>query len=80
MSLPTLPPRIADALKKAGLESFTQWFQTDFQQYMNATFHTLKDATMITPGKGVVLTNTTGTVTKRVRLNSAGDGLIFEDV
>jgi len=31
-------------------------------------------------GKGVVLTNAAGTVTKRVRLNDAGDGLIFEAV
>jgi len=32
-----------------------------------------------TAGKGVVLTNAAGTVTKRVRLNDAGDGLIFEN-
>lgn len=31
-------------------------------------------------GKGVILTNAAGTVTKRVRLNDAGDGLIFENV
>jgi hypothetical protein len=30
-------------------------------------------------GKGVVLKNAAGTVTKRVRLNDAGDGLIFEN-
>jgi hypothetical protein len=29
-------------------------------------------------GKGVILTNAAGTVTKRVRLNDAGNGLIFE--
>jgi hypothetical protein len=29
-------------------------------------------------GKGIVLTNAAGDVTKRVRLNDAGDGLIFE--
>lgn len=32
-----------------------------------------------TAGKGVVMTNAAGTVTKRVRLNDAGDGLIFEN-
>lgn len=29
-------------------------------------------------GKGIILTNAAGTVTKRVRLNDAGNGLIFE--
>ena len=33
-----------------------------------------------TPGKGVVLTNGAGTITKRVRLNDTGDGLVFEAV
>jgi hypothetical protein len=37
------------------------------------------DFKAITAGKGVVLTNAAGTVTKRVRLSDAGDGLVFED-
>lgn len=32
-----------------------------------------------TAGKGLILTNAAGTVTKRVRLNDAGDGLVFEN-
>lgn len=36
------------------------------------------DFAAITAGKGIVLTNAAGTVTKRVRLNDAGNGLIFE--
>lgn len=32
------------------------------------------------PARGVILTNAAGTVTKRVRLNDAGDGLIYENV
>jgi hypothetical protein len=36
------------------------------------------DLQIITPGKGVILTNAAGTVTKRVRLNDAGNGLVFE--
>ncbi len=31
------------------------------------------------PAKGIVLTNAAGTITKRVRLNDTGTGLIFED-
>ena len=34
--------------------------------------------TLDTAGKGIVMTNAAGTVTKRVRLNDAGDGLILE--
>jgi len=37
------------------------------------------DCEISTDGKGVIMTNAAGTVTKRVRLNDAGDGLIFED-
>ena len=36
------------------------------------------DLQVVTKGKGVIMTNNAGTVTKRVRLNDAGDGLIFE--
>jgi hypothetical protein len=38
------------------------------------------DFTAGTAGKGIVLTNAAGTVTKRVRLNDAGNGLLYEDV
>ena len=37
------------------------------------------DAQILQSGKGVVMTNAAGTVTKRVRLNDAGDGLVFEN-
>jgi len=37
-----------------------------------------RDLKAYVAGKGVVLTNAAGTVTKRVRLNDAGDGLIYE--
>lgn len=37
------------------------------------------DLTISTIGKGVVMTNAAGTVTKRVRLNDSGDGLLYED-
>jgi len=36
------------------------------------------DLFAVTAGKGIILKNAAGTVTKRVRLNDAGDGLIFE--
>jgi hypothetical protein len=43
----------------------------------NATVK-LGDMVIGTAAKGVVMTNAAGTVTKRVRLNDAGNGLIFE--
>jgi hypothetical protein len=36
------------------------------------------DFIVSTAGKGIILTNAAGTVTKRVRLNDAGNGLLFE--
>lgn len=44
----------------------------------DGTFTYKSDLTVSTAGKGLVLTNAGGTVTKRVRLNDAGDGLIYE--
>lgn len=41
--------------------------------------YSLGDLTIDTDGKGVVMTNAAGTVTKRVRLNDAGNGLLYED-
>ena len=40
---------------------------------------TADDLKCTTAGKGIVLKNAAGTVTKRVRLNNAGDGLLYED-
>ncbi len=37
------------------------------------------DFFVLTAAKGIVLKNAAGTVTKRVRLNDAGDGLLYED-
>jgi hypothetical protein len=37
------------------------------------------DLKISTAGKGVIMTNAAGTVTKRVRLNDAGNGLVFEN-
>ena len=81
MSLPELPPRIQDS---KDLEEYSRvfysWFQEKFKQFMNTNLHTIQDFKIITKGKGVILTNAAGTVTKRVRLNNAGDGIIIEDV
>ena len=39
---------------------------------------TIADWKLLTAGRGIILKNAAGTVTKRVRLNNVGDGLIYE--
>jgi hypothetical protein len=74
-SFPELPPELRVELPKR----FWNWWQT-LRSYLLANFFTQNDITVLTKGKGIVLTNAAGTVTKRVRLNNAGDGLVFEDL
>jgi hypothetical protein len=61
------------------IEALYSWWQS-FSAYLTARLDTRGDLTLMTKGRGVVMMNAAGTVTKRVRLNDAGDGLIFEDV
>lgn len=72
---PEMPPE----LRKEFPRPFWNWWQA-WKTYMMAEFFTAGDITVLTKGKGMVLTNAAGTVTKRVRLNDAGNGFIFEDV
>ena len=81
MALPELPPRIRDLeTLREYEETFYAWFQTQFKQFINTNLHTIGDFKLVTKGKGVVLTNAAGTITKRVRLNDAGNGLIYENI
>jgi len=50
---------------------------SDLSAYVDITSMT-GDLITFTAGKGIILKNAAGTVTKRVRLNDAGTGLIFE--
>jgi hypothetical protein len=45
-----------------------------------ATISTPDDITITTKGRGIILKNAAGTVTKRIRLNDAGDDIIIEDI
>ena len=56
-----------------------QRFFTSARKYWLAVI-TNMDVKIESPGKGIIMTNAAGTVTKRVRLNDAGNGFIFEDV
>jgi hypothetical protein len=79
MAIPNWAPRLREALISANLEELYKWWQL-FKPYIMERFDINGDITLNTGGKGVVLTNAAGTVTKRIRLNDAGDGLIYEDV
>lgn len=69
---PDLPPSLQVGIWK-------QWW-VSFRTYLLTNLFTQGDITVITRQKGLILTNAAGTVTKRVRLNNAGDGIIIEDV
>jgi hypothetical protein len=55
------------------------WFcQSD--SFDKATISAGRDFRALGSGRGLIMTNAAGTVTKRVRLNDAGNGLTYEDV
>jgi hypothetical protein len=72
-------PQLPSQLRSFFPEFFWAWW-LEFKTYMTTGLETGGDLTITTKGKGTVMTNAAGTVTKRVRLNDLGDGVIFEDV
>jgi hypothetical protein len=79
MAIPEWPPKVRDSLANLGIGELYSWWQ-QFKPYLTQRLDTSGDVTFLTSGKGVVLKNAAGTVTKRVRLNDTGNGLIYEDV
>ena len=75
MALPEWPPQARPKLPP----EMWSWWQA-FKSFMNNQMSTQRAFTVDTSGKGIVLTNAAGDVTKRIRLNDLGDGLIIEDV
>ena len=67
---------------EAEASSYIEWMLNGvpiFRVHYNGTIQALVgDFMPVAAGKGVILLNAAGTVIKRVRLNDAGDGLIFE--
>ncbi len=78
MSFPSVPDGIRVFMDK-NLPGFWAWLQS-FKSFFKMRLETEGDLTFKTAAKGIVLTNSAGTVTKRVRLNNAGDGIIIEDL
>ena len=74
---PQFPERLRAVLEEY-VPGFYAWI-SDISRWFNVGITTQGDVTFSTAGKGVVLKNAAGTVTKRVRLNDAGNGLIYED-
>lgn len=73
-----LPQQLAAKFQQE-YPGFWGWL-TDLNEKIGTKFATLGDVTVLTPGKGIVLTNAAGTITKRIRLSDAGTGFIIEDV
>lgn len=79
MPVPEWPQGVRETLTNLGLGELYSWWQ-DFSSFINSRLDTRGDVRLVTGGRGIILTNASGTVTKRVRLNDAGTGLVFEDV
>lgn len=71
MVIQAMPPELREPMQR--------WWQA-FKTYAMTNLFTQGDVTAITSGKGIIITNAAGTITKRVRLNDIGDGFIIEDV
>ena len=78
MGFPSFP-NLRDKYQSDGKLAAFQWFTQTLPKWISQQMNTDSDVTLNKAGKGVVLKNTDGTVTKRVRLNDAGDGLVIED-
>ncbi|MFA5904130.1 MAG: glycosyl hydrolase family 28-related protein [Desulfobacula sp.] len=70
----------ADSVRRGkigyNLSAETMTFRTSGTDAMN--LNDKGDLKLLLNGKGLILTNQAGTVTRRVRLNNTGDGFIFE--
>jgi hypothetical protein len=77
MSFPdiTIPP---ETDHRSLVDKLQRFFNSARKYWIN--INTYNDITISQSGKGIVLTNAAGTVTKRVRINDAGNGLIYEDL
>lgn len=64
---------------KTNLPGFWEWLLF-LDTFISTKFVTQGDVTLLTASKGVVLKNADGTITKRIRLNDTGTGIIIEDV
>ena len=73
---------IPQSLSKKFKESFPGFW--DWLNYLNTfistRFATLGDVTFLTVGKGIVMTNKAGTITKRVFLKDDGTDIDVEDL
>ena len=74
--IPQIPQQVLEQMPPW----FKNWWQEFNQKFILNNLFTKSDFTLQTKQTGIIMTNAAGTVTKRVRLNDAGNGLIYEDV
>lgn len=75
---PEMPARVVDALDSQ-YPGFRDWSR-NFQEFMQRNFSTDQDITIVTAGKGIVISNAAGTITKRLRINDLGTDILLEDI
>ena len=80
MAVPTIPPELRKLLDDQGLDVLYRFLAQDFYQWLNSKFDTSGDVLLLTEGKGIIMTNKAGTITKRVFLNAAGTDIDVETV
>ncbi len=79
MGLLNIPSGLGPSFQRF-FPGFWEWLTGTLEPLISTRFTTQGDVTLLTPSKGIILKNATGTVTKRIRLNDAGSGIIIEDV
>lgn len=79
MPAPEWPAAIRTALSRVGLEELHNWWQA-FSRFLSSRFDTSGDIRVLKRGGGIILTNRSGTVTKRVRLSDDGNSIVLENV
>lgn len=70
--LTKFPDAQRDQMSKLNLFPCYQWLAQTLWNFLTTQFSTTGDVTITTAGKGLVISNAAGTISKRVILNDAG--------
>ncbi len=79
MGLLNIPSGLGPAFQKF-FPGFWEWLTGTLEPLIATRFVTQGDVTLLTKGKGIILTNKAGTITKRVYLNDTGTDIAIENV
>lgn len=77
MSVPQLTPALLHKIDQQ-FPGFMDWYNL-LMVFLRTKFDTEGDVRLLTPAKGLIMTNVSGNNTRRLRLSDDGLGLILED-